>query len=64
MDIVVNTLGSWRAEVGFEIRDPSGNLLFRRKPGLGFYANTLFGSICVSCVNYAHVRLAAPLPED
>lgn len=57
-EIIVNTLGSWRNEVGFIIRDKNGVALFTRLPGITYYANTIFGTFCPSCLNYADVRLA------
>lgn len=44
--------------MGFIIRDPNGITLFTRMPGVTYYANTIFGSFCPSCLNYADVRIA------
>lgn len=60
VDILVNTLGSWRNEIGFIIRDFNGVALFTRMPGVTYYANTIFGTFCPSCLNYADVRVAEP----
>jgi hypothetical protein len=54
----VNVLGSYRSEVGFVIRDSTGFVLFSRMPGTTYYANTIFGTICPTCLNYVDVRIS------
>lgn len=63
-EIIVNTLGSYRNEVGFVIRDKSGVQLFQRLPGVTFLANTIFGTICPSCLNYASIRFTSEIYYD
>lgn len=56
-NIVVYTVGSWRSEVGFTIKDTNGNQLFRRISGYTFSATILFGSICPGCVSSFKARI-------
>lgn len=54
--IVVGVFGSWRNEIGFAIRDKNGVQLFSRVPGVSYTADTIFGTICATCLNYSPVR--------
>jgi hypothetical protein len=51
IDIVVNVLGTFTEEIGFDIRTSDGRLVFQRSPGTRFFANNLLGTICPDCIN-------------
>jgi hypothetical protein len=55
VDIVVSRIASYTTEVGFEVRASNGLLVFSRKPGSKFAANSILGNFCPECVNLSPV---------
>jgi len=53
-EIVVSTLGSWTEEVGFDVYDPFGNLVYSHTPGNTFTASTVFYSFTSQCTLPSH----------
>ena len=51
LEIVVHQFGNWTSEIGFTIKDPQGNVLASRSPGIGFSANAVLGYICYKCTS-------------
>lgn len=48
--IVVSTLGSWTAEVGFTVKAPNGTIIHQRSSGTGFTSTQIFATFCpVGC---------------
>lgn len=57
VDVIVSTIGVATDEVGFDIRNSAGTIIFQRSPGTVFFANTLLGSFCPECLNLSPVSI-------
>lgn len=55
--ILPYTLGEYRNEVGFVVKDKYNNVIVQRLPGSSYTAADLLATHCLGCVNYLPVQI-------
>ena len=65
VNLLVHFKGTWTEEVGLEVRDPYGQLVFKMSPGTPFESNSLLGTFTPGSVNLKATRVVRdPTRED
>lgn len=57
----MSVLGKNTEQIGFILRNSAGAIVFQRRTGRSFAANTLLGRFCVDCVNLSPVAYVPDL---
>lgn len=55
MNVTVYSAGGFSTEIGFQLRNHKGAMVYERVAGGKIYGNIVLGTFCPECVNLAPV---------